>query len=519
MSDLNERTISSLYKLTLLTNIIKLIVSITFGLAMVPINLKYFGVDRYGIWLVINSILAYVSMTNLGLNAAVSILTNKMENELEKIRVLNRGALLITISMFFIFSVLFFIDFYIPNWVNFLGDIPENLTSEVKLACVTLVLFFLVNIPFSLISSILNGFHKVYIENVFQIISSVLLFLAVIVNVNLIDGDLVSYAVLIGAAGVVTNFLRLVYYYVFIYNRVRNGCTVKFSNESSYKNIFITGVHCFVGGIASLVILNSDNFIISHFLGVEFVSKYAITFKVFTILFTIIYILNSSIIPIVGRMIVQKDFSGIKIIYDKSFHFIIWIGGGLCIGGISFSKCLITTWAGSESYAGFFTVISICFYSYMFCLVNLNYIMLNTFAATKAVLWIVIFEACLNLTLSIILIDHIGIAGVAIGTALGILFGPMLMFPIVLKNKTKGVVLMDFSFVRKHMLIIVLPFSLIAMLINIEITVFLFNFLMTIALLMIYSVFCFMILPLKYKEDLTLKLKKSVSKTTYRLSH
>ena len=44
--------------------------SILLNLLTIPISLNYWKADRYGIWVLLTSILLYLGMTNLGLNTA-----------------------------------------------------------------------------------------------------------------------------------------------------------------------------------------------------------------------------------------------------------------------------------------------------------------------------------------------------------------------------------------------------------------------------------------------------------------
>ena len=62
------------YIFTLFSGFGGVIFSIVLNLLTIPISLNYWKQDRYGIWVLLTSILLYLGMTNLGLNTSASVL-------------------------------------------------------------------------------------------------------------------------------------------------------------------------------------------------------------------------------------------------------------------------------------------------------------------------------------------------------------------------------------------------------------------------------------------------------------
>ena len=79
------------------------------------------------------------------------------------------------------------------DWINIIGKIPDNLFGETSYACVVLVIFYLLSLPFSLLSAVYTGFQKAYIENVFSIVLNIVNFLVLLI-VILLKGNLITYA-------------------------------------------------------------------------------------------------------------------------------------------------------------------------------------------------------------------------------------------------------------------------------------------------------------------------------------
>lgn len=474
----------NLYKLTLYSSLIKTIFITIISIIMVPITLKYFGSEKYGIWNVINSFLIYLSMTNLGLNSAASILINKNSNFNSKIEILKKSFKLFLVIVPIILIVLALSNYIFPNWVSIINP-PKNIEYEAKLSSLILVFFSVINLPFSLVTSAINGFQKNHIDNFFTIISSLFSLVCVIMVINL-NKDLIFFALINGVSVLFVNIIKTIYFYFLIYKKSNiNVEIIEVDNkDTSYKVILSTGYRSMLGAIASMFVLNTDYIVIAKCLGLEFVTSYSITFKLYTTIFALIYIINSSIIPLIGKNFDNKIY--IEKMYIKSFITITIFGGLLWIGVLAFGKTIIYQWVGMDGYAGFSVMFFLGAYSYIFAIVNLNYIMINTFNYIKGIAYITWLEGLLNLGFSIVLCKVFGLAGIAIGTFLGTFIAPFFLFPLVLKKRTSNLINQDNLFLVKHLFFSITPCLIIAYFINKIENDFFLVFFLTVLLCLFY---------------------------------
>ncbi len=455
---------NTLYKLTIYSNLIKTVVVAVVGVISVPLTLKYFGTEKYGVWNVINSFIVFLNMTNLGLNAAASILINKNSNFLSKIEILKKSLNLICVLLPLILLILLVGNYFFQEWIEFIIA-PSTLENEAKLSSIIMIVFCVVMLPFSLVTSALNGFQKNYIENFFGIISSVFSLLSILLIIYL-RKDLIWLAFAVSLSSLALNVVKTLYFKFFILRKLDIESYTSESNnrDTSYKIIFDTGISCMFGAIASMVVLNTDNIVIAKFMGIEYVAPFSVTYRLYTIIFSLIYIFNSSIVPLIGRNINNKEY--IKKIYDKTFFAVTILGGLFWIGTLAFGKTLIYLWVGKEGYAGMGVLLFLGAYSYVFSIVNLNYIMINTFNHLKGVVFVTWLEGGLNLVLSAFLCKYHGLAGIALGTFLGTLISPFFLFPLVLKKRTKNLVVQNNIFLLKHFVISMIPTIIGAYFIN-----------------------------------------------------
>lgn len=498
---MNNISIKRNYTYSFISGIFGILSSILLNLASIPISLRYWKEDRYGIWVLLTSILLYLGMTNLGLNTAAAVLMAKNPKISDKITILTRSLLILLISTGFI-SVLFIaLNFITQDWIYIIGKIPIGLKDETYFAAIVLFIFYLLSLPFSLLSSVYTGFQKVYLENVFNIALNVINFLVLIIVIYF-NGNLIFYSTLWGISLVVFNIVKFLFFYYRIYRKIPKDLDVEDScnsGELKYKSIFYTGIKFFLIGIASSIVWNTDFIVISNFISVEAVVPYSITFKLFSIVYGIIFQVNSSIMPLLAKEYGRNNFEWINRIYCSFLVLVAVLGGATWIGSILFYRDFITLWAGSSGYAGLYVVVALGGYSYLLGMSVLNSGIINSFnysGKTPLVAWA---EAMIKLFFSIWLAKIWGLAGVALGTFLGSLLSQTWALPILIKKNWYGRIFFDFSFLIKHFFLSILPCLIVGVLIQIFETTILIRLLLGVIITFIYLWLSYKFVPKMYR--------------------
>jgi O-antigen/teichoic acid export membrane protein len=490
----------NIYKLTMYSGFLKTLISSLIGVISIPLTLKYLGTDKFGVWSLINSVVIFFGISNLGLNSAVSILMNKTSDYLFKMKILkNSIKVLFVVTPVLLLMLIIFHNIH-PNWIIFFNA-PKLLENEAKCAAMIMIIFSILQTPFTLISSAINGYQKNYIENIFGIISSFIILICIVVVIQM-KKDLIYLSLLISLLNLVLNIFKTLYFKYFIVqkNNTNTGKNEDPNINYSYKLILTTGYRAMLGGIASMLVLNMDNIVITNYLGVSYVTSFSITFKLYTIIFSLIFVFNSALVPLIGINV--HDNGNIKKIYNKSLILITIIGGLCWVGTFAFGKALIFSWVGSEGYAGTMALFFLGAYSYVFSIVNLNYVLINTLNHLKNIVYITMLEGLLNLFFSIFLGIKFGLVGIAAGTFLGTFLAPFIIFPIVLKKRTNNVIVQNNSFILKHFLVAVLPVIIVSFFIN-QIQGRIFTvFLLTVIICLIYLFISYLILA---KEKIEIK--------------
>lgn len=471
------------------------IVSIVMGLISVPIGLHYFGPVRYGIWAVISSLIAYLNLSNLGITAAAQTLTAKASEPFEQRAVLQQSLFLLLISSVVVLSVVLGIAHFYPSWNAALGKIPANLQGEAAEAVKASAIFFLLNLPLTIFSAGFTGLQKVHWERFYFSLTTIANLLALILVVFLLKGNLITLALSIGVARLFVSIICALHF-LFSNTELHQKFNDPISKEFSTKSIFTSGIRFFVIGIAGMVVWNTDNLVISHFLGAEMVTPYAVTFKLFTLGFSIFIGVNGTLWPMYGQSAGRNDWAWVQQTYNHVVHLLPILGGLLWIGGIAFAKEIINLWAGPEAYGGLLLVIALGGYGYSLSLVNSHATILSALNRTKNLVVCGWLEAVFNLGISIALVSVLGIGGVALGTFLAALMTAFWLLPLDIRHQTAGKVKLHIKPIMIHAIGIMLPCLILVLLTYLYVPVTWIRVIMNTSFTVLYLTLSLLIVPI-----------------------
>lgn len=480
------------YGLTLLSSFGGHLSTLVLNLVSVPISLNYWGREKYGLFAIINSVIVYLSISNLGLNSAASILMAKNSRFRDKIAILRRSFYMLLGSILAFSLSLYMVNRFTSRWVYLLGDIPDSLFSETYGAMLLMVVFFFINAVFSHIDAVFNGFQRLYVQKVFDTLFLFLSFGVLLLTVA-VKGSLWHFVLFNGLARLLVSLIKIAFFYYRIYGEEkRRGKAAAFSGpeesntEVSYRAIITTGLKMVVIGIAAMVVWHTDNMVISHYLGIDKVTPYSVSFRIYSAFFSLIAVLNGAILPLIARELSLGNWEWINRVYGILVKLMALVGGMFWLCGVLFLKDFIIFWAGPDGFAGLAVIIALGGYSYLLSMVNLNAGVAISMNYVDEVVWVGWIEAAVKLISSIMLLHYWGLAGVAAGTFLGSFAGPMIFLPWVIKRRSGNRIDFDAVFVARHFFLVLLPSLLVALLIQANLLALVPKILISVVLLLIY---------------------------------
>ena len=470
------------------------IVSILVGLISVPISLHYFGPVRYGIWAVISSVIAYLSLSNLGISTAAQALIAKASEPFEQWAVLRRSLFLLLISSAIVLIIVLGIAYFYPGWVAALGKIPANLEGEAAEAGIAIAILFLLNLPLTVFSAGFTGLQEVYWERFYASLTTVAGLVALILTVFVLKGNLVTLALFRGIASLSVSII-CASHFLFTHSKLRQEFDKPINKEFSANSIFTSGIRFFVIGIAAMVVWNTDNLVISHFLGAEMVTPYTVTFKLFTLGFSTFIAINGALWPMYGHSAGKNHWEWVQQTYNHTVHLLPILGGLLWIGGIAFAREIINLWAGSDAYGGLLVVFALGGYGYTLSLVNSHATILNALNRTKNMVVFGWLEAAFNLGISLALVNVLGIGGVALGTFLAALITVFWLLPLDIRHQTSGKVRLHVKPIMSHAIGVMFPCLVLVLLSYLYVPVIWIRVIINIFVIAIYLALSLRVMP------------------------
>jgi O-antigen/teichoic acid export membrane protein len=316
-------------------------------LISVPITLNYLGTERYGLWMTITSVVAFLGFADLGIGNVilnlVSEANGKDDAESARVSISNAIAMLTGIAIFL--SIIFALIYPRVNWTAFFNLSSAAAKNEAGTAMMVFVACFLVNLPLSIFPRIQMGYQEGYFSSLWQATSNLLGLGALIMAVQLRAG-LPWLVLVITGFPVLGNFLNG----ISLFGLQRPWLLPKWRDLHSFvsKHIIQVGLFFLILQITNAITYSSDNIIIAQALGPEAVTNYAIPMRLFIIFPNIIYMFLSPLWPAYGEAGARGDEGWAKKTLIRSIIATFALSLGSAIMLVLFGRIILQVWTGSR---------------------------------------------------------------------------------------------------------------------------------------------------------------------------
>lgn len=400
-------------------------ISVFLNFLVIPILISFLGKIEYGVWVTVFSIVNWIFTFDLGIGQG---LRNKLTEALSVKDDVKASQIISTsyvfISIFgFIILILGIISIYFINFQDLLNY--KGKTSCYLQNFVLLSLFFSVtNFILSLYKKLYLAIHRSFMVELINVFFQVfyLIFILSWMYFNL-EKSLISLIVIFGVLNILVS---LVATFVFLRTQKKISFSFKNFNSKEGKLLFGLGGKFFIINISLLVILSTDNIIISNLLGPVFVTDYFTVQKVFQFLIVIFTVVLASSWALYSEAITNKDFNWIRENLKKmNFYFLGIVVLGFFI--FFFIDNILNLWIG-ENIIIIPEGLALCnlIYTFIFCFTNIYMFFINASNKIKLQMYLYIFGAIVNIPLSILFVKILGSStGVILSTI--ICFLPLLI--------------------------------------------------------------------------------------------
>ncbi len=393
------------------------VLNVLVTIVSVPLTIGYLGAERYGAWITIVGLLAFLGFTDFGLAQS---LTNALARaDAEDAR--HVGQRYVS-SAFFVLSLIALFVLALgttlsPRIANLLFPQVQSpaARAEIVIAIGAALAIFALNIPFLITERVLAAHQETAFGYLWQIAGSVANLVALL-TVIWLRGGLFWLVLSCFGLRLITGLTSAIW----LFTIRKPWLRPKFSgiDLTAAKSLLSDGWKFFVINIGWMVNSQTDNMVIAHYLGPAQVTPYAVTFGLFmaaTLLQTVAY---PSLWPAYTDAFARRDYSWIRQTMRSNFMFSLFTTSLVVSVLTIFGSQIIRLWAGNLAVPPFSVIIWMAIWRLMLSTLLVGSCLLNATGHLKGMTIYGTMTAVLNLIFSILLVRTYGIAGVIAGTVI-----------------------------------------------------------------------------------------------------
>ncbi|BBM86914.1 flippase [Candidatus Uabimicrobium amorphum] len=393
------------------TNYGRDILDVVIFLYLIPFIIHTLGKETFGLWSLIWAFVSLFALLDFGFGPSVVKYVGKARGEGNSQQEQRAIA-----TLFWIYtllgSVLFISVATCTLFFNSIFEIPAHQQQAAKHVLLILGCRAALCMPLELFRGVLVSYHQYRVANVYKMIASILYLLTAIVLLSLIP-DLRTLALVNSVIGILPLLamhvhLRRFYKHISIHPRHVDLSMVK--EMSSFSMYF------FIVQISTLIYTRVDSFIIQKYLSLEMVALYSIAMRITEKAQRFCTQIAKTLTPIISELHGEKQKQKVIDVWLKGAKYTTAFAAPLLIGLFILSYPIITSWAG-ENFADATMACQLLVAAIFINIIHSNTnIVLTMCDQQKYFAKVTIFGQLLNFALSIVLIRHLQIEGVALAT-------------------------------------------------------------------------------------------------------
>jgi O-antigen/teichoic acid export membrane protein len=299
------------------SNVVMKIITSLSSLISVPMVIGYFGKELFGLWVLITSIVGWMQLSDFGLGrGVVNILAEDYGKDDYSSASSHIKTTLIILLLILLAGILpvFIIAKYLP-WGIIIKSTDAFYIDMAQNCFIIVGLFFLLNLAAGLIVNIFHAFQRLYVANTVNTVCSVLSLLAIYICLVTKAG----FLIMIFCVSAVTFLGYICLWYLFFKMFPKINFKEPVNKTVLIKVSNISGPY-FIFQIASLLVDQCYNIILSTVAGLTMVADYNILARIFSLISFSAAAISMPFYPAIREAYERKDYTwGEKSIWRSFF--------------------------------------------------------------------------------------------------------------------------------------------------------------------------------------------------------
>jgi O-antigen/teichoic acid export membrane protein len=380
--------------------------------------------DRwYGMWTLVGSFMGYYFVLDLGLTQATQRFialaqAKKDQHELNTIIVTSLVILCLAglASLFISIAIVFAAPVFLNN------------SDEIRVFTV-IVLIMGINVALTMLLSVFNGVISAnlrydincYVQLIKLIVRATLVFYFIGRGYSIVALAIITFSVNLMASPAI----------IVIARRLCGGINLRriYFKKDTIRTLLGFGVYAFIARIAFIIRFTVDGLVIAHFLSLAFVTHYTVASRLADYFRDIMVRAFGIMTPVFARYHGTGDHENMRDKFILTTNFSVIAATIVCGAVLIFGKPFISRWMGCSYLDAYWPLVFLVTSSAFACMQIPSTGLLYGIAKHKFHAYVDAAEAVCNLGLSIILVRHYDLVGVAIGTAIPLYITRLFILP------------------------------------------------------------------------------------------
>ncbi len=393
-------------------------VNIFINLLFVPLLINYLGTEEYGIWLVLISIIGWLSFFDIGIGHGLRNMfaEAKARGDVELARIYVSTAYAAITIIFLLVGLI--ISFIIP-FINWNAVFNSGVMANDKLTYLVLIVFgfFILRFITQLISIILLADQRTALAGSLDLISNAIILMVILFLKQLSTSSILLLSIFLSGIPVLVYVIASIKFFKKDYYQFRPGKS--FINMKFARPLFNLGLKFLVIQISFIIFFSATNFIITQFYSPKEVVIYNIAFRYFTVISMIWGIIQAPMWSAITEAFHVDDFRWIRKMMQKMNH--LAIGGTIVILiMLLFSDSIYKLWVGENIHVPFSLSVSLAVSSLVFVFFSPYVLFLNGVSKIQLNVILVIFQSIIYIPVAYIFAKtlNFGLAGIVFASIL-----------------------------------------------------------------------------------------------------
>jgi O-antigen/teichoic acid export membrane protein len=395
--------------------------SVIINFSIVPLTIQYVDPVRYGIWLTLATIISWFTFFDFGMGNGMrnKLATALAHNDYEQAKKYTSTTYVIfTLIACIVFMLFWFVNPYI-DWNSFL-NIPPTIHENINFILLVVLGTFCVQFILQLLNIALISLQQPAKAEFVTLLGQTALLITLIILKHTVKGSLSVLVIALNVAPLAVALLASLFFYSAKLKTI--APSLKSVDFSCAKEILNVGGAFFLIQVGALILFQTDNIIIAKIIGPEAVTRFNVTYKLYSVLIMAFSIIVAPYWSAFTDAWAKKDYNWINASVKRLRE--IWMFTSFVVVPAFFllSKYLFRIWLSDTVSVSLSLSLLMAIYVICYTCLVLNCYFLNGIGKLRIQLSLYLIVAVTNIPLGIAMGKRWSVEGVITANVIAFVF-------------------------------------------------------------------------------------------------